>query len=377
MPANDYTYSTERLRLSVLDERDAKAVLDYYRHNRDFHQPWFSFRAKSVFTLDHQRQQLELEYNAFLNGRALPLYLFAANEPGQIIGRVAFTNIIRGSFQSCFLGYSLAERSVGHGYAFEAISAALKVIFSDFRLHRVEANIMPHNARSISLAQRLGFRLEGISRRYLEINGRWEDHLRYVKLNEPEFTADADTAEFTGDRIIVRQLDEPDVPAIIKYYERNREWLSEYNPATDPSYLTSAYWQKQIAQQRYILAENTQLDLGLFLPDKPDYLAGMINFSNFEPLPYSSCELGFSVDKLLAGRGIMFEALMLALNYIFSGYGVNRVSARVLPRHEQSLRLLKLLGFQTEGSLRQGVKLHDSFETVSLLSLLSEDFAKN
>ncbi|NLC83765.1 MAG: GNAT family N-acetyltransferase [Ruminococcaceae bacterium] len=377
MAANEYSYQTDRLRLSVLDERDAQAVLDYYNHNRDFHQLWFSFRGKSVFTLDHQRQQLGLEYNAFLSGRSLPLYVFATNDPGRIIGRVAFTNIIRGSFQSCFLGYSLAEQSVGHGYAFEAITAALNVIFSDFRLHRVEANIMPHNARSISLAQRLGFRLEGISRRYLEINGRWEDHLRYVRLNEPEFVTTSEVAELKGERIIVRQLDEPDIPAIIKYYERNREWLSQFNPATDPSFLTSAYWQKQVAQQRCMLTENVQLDLGIFLPDKPDYLAGMISFSNFEPLPYSTCELGFSIDKLLAGRGFMFEALLLALNYIFAGYGVNKVNARVLPRHEQSLRLLNLLGFQTEGSLRQEIKLHDKFETVSLLSLLSEEFAVN
>ncbi len=374
MSVSDYTYRTERLTLSVLNDSDAQIVLDYYRRNKDFHQPWFSFRTKSVFTLDHQRQQLANEFSAFLNGQALPLYLFATSDPGRIIGRVAFTNIIRGSFQSCFLGYNLAEESVGHGYAQEAITAALGVIFSDFRLHRVEANIMPHNARSISLAKRLGFCLEGISRRYLEINGHWEDHLRFVRLNEPEFTAAADIAELTGERIIVRQIDQPDIPAVISYFERNMDWFSRFNPETDPALLTAAYWQRQIASQRYMLTENVQLDLGVFLREKPEHLVGIIGFSGFEPFPYSACELSFSVDKPMSGQGIMLESLLLALNYVFEGYGVNRITARVHPDNAQSLRLLQMLGFQIEGHLRQGIRLRDGFETVSLLSLLNEDF---
>jgi ribosomal-protein-alanine N-acetyltransferase len=155
-----FIYHTDRLLLKVLNETGARAVLSYYLRNRPFHQPFFATRDESVFTLAHQKRILAADYRDFVAGRALHLYIFLKDNEQRMIGRIAFSNIVRGCFHSCFMGYHLDEQSQGFGYACEAARAALKIMFEDFGLHRIEANIMPRNSRSISLVQRLGFELE-------------------------------------------------------------------------------------------------------------------------------------------------------------------------------------------------------------------------
>jgi ribosomal-protein-alanine N-acetyltransferase len=173
---------TPRLLLRLLDEHEASAVLDYYRRNRVFHQIWFPARSDSVFTLKQQQLNLASERADYLAGRAVPFWLACRADPERIIGRLAFTQIVHGAFQSAFLAYHLDEACQGSGLACEAGQAAIPRLFEDFGLHRLEANIMPRNHRSIALAERLGFELEGMSTRYLKINGIWEDHLHYVRL---------------------------------------------------------------------------------------------------------------------------------------------------------------------------------------------------
>jgi len=112
------------------------------------------------------------------------LFLFDRDDPGEIIGSVTFSNIVRGAFQSCYLGYRLDETRVGTGLMREALIAAIRYMFQMEGLHRIEANVMPHNDRSVRLLQRLGFRNEGRAQRYLNIQGRWEDHDHYVMLAE-------------------------------------------------------------------------------------------------------------------------------------------------------------------------------------------------
>lgn len=95
---------------------------------------------------------------------------------GRIVGAISLGGILRGPLNSCFVGYWLAQDAVGRGIMSRAIRLALDFAFRTLRLHRVEANIMPHNARSKATVSRLGFRFEGLALRYLQIAGRYEDH---------------------------------------------------------------------------------------------------------------------------------------------------------------------------------------------------------
>jgi hypothetical protein len=93
---------------------------------------------------------------------------------------VILSQIVRGAFQSAYLGYYANADHAGKGLMSEAMELILDLSFGPLALHRLEANIQPGNAPSIALARRAGFRLEGYSPRYLLIGGRWRDHERYA-----------------------------------------------------------------------------------------------------------------------------------------------------------------------------------------------------
>lgn len=76
------------------------------------------------------------------------------------------------------------ERWVDQGYMTEAVARVARIAFQELRLHRIEANIMPWNKRSLRVAEKCGFVGEGVSRAYLRINGKWEDHVHMVLLND-------------------------------------------------------------------------------------------------------------------------------------------------------------------------------------------------
>jgi ribosomal-protein-alanine N-acetyltransferase len=111
-------------------------------------------------------------------------FLVFRREDNALVGVYNFSEIVRGAFQSAFLGYFAFAPLAGQGLMSEGLAAALDIAFRKLRLHRVEVNIQPSNARSLALATRLGFTREGYSRRYVKISGRWRDHVRFAMLAE-------------------------------------------------------------------------------------------------------------------------------------------------------------------------------------------------
>lgn len=101
-----------------------------------------------------------------------------------ILGSINLSQIVRGLFQSAYLGYHIGADFAGQGYMTEAIALTLRYAFTELKLHRLEANIQPGNLASIALVKRAGFVREGFSRRYLKICGRWRDHERWAILAE-------------------------------------------------------------------------------------------------------------------------------------------------------------------------------------------------
>ena len=293
---------TRRLQLRILNENSAAAVLDYYAQNRSFHQPWFASRGDEIFTIRQQKANLAVEHADFLAGRALPFWLSHQDAPERIIGRFAFTSIVHGCFNSCFVAYHLDQSCQGTGLAYEAGQAAIAALFGDFGLHRVEANIMPANLRSIALAERLGFRLEGLSPRYLQINGQWEDHLHYVRLADSDPAPEEKPLLEFGD-LLIRPLRSDDVPLAMQYYQRNQDQIGAWNPAPAAKLYDSAAWHRLFAENRLDESAGRRLDLGIFYKDRPKWLAGTIECKNITPLPFSSCEIGYSIDRLLSEIG--------------------------------------------------------------------------
>jgi len=111
-------------------------------------------------------------------------FLICRRADGVIVGKINLFNIIQRGLQSGCIGYLIGKAHAEQGYATEALQLMLRFAFRKVKLHRVEANIQPHNAASIALVRRARFSCEGLSRRYVKIGGRWRDHERWALLAE-------------------------------------------------------------------------------------------------------------------------------------------------------------------------------------------------
>lgn len=122
------------------------------------------------------------EYRLYLKERQGPrcYKYFVCDDAGQLCGVLNLSEVVRGSFQSAYLGYYALAPHAGKGFMSAGLSLVLDLAFGDLGLHRLEANIQPKNRRSIELVKRAGFRCEGLSPRYLKIAGRWRDHERWA-----------------------------------------------------------------------------------------------------------------------------------------------------------------------------------------------------
>ena len=111
-------------------------------------------------------------------------FLLFRRSDDALMGVFNFSEIVRGAFHSTYLGYFGFLPYARQGYMTDGMALALDIAFRKLKLHRVEVNIQPTNARSLALAERVGFTREGFSRRYVKIAGRWRDHVRYAILAE-------------------------------------------------------------------------------------------------------------------------------------------------------------------------------------------------
>lgn len=126
-------------------------------------------------------------YAAYLDRSAredFACFLVRHRDCGALVGFVNINNIVRGAFQSGYLGYAGFSSHAGQGLMTGGVAAVVTTGFTGLGLHRLEANIQPGNARSIGLVRRLGFRREGMSPHYLMVDGQWRDHERWAILAE-------------------------------------------------------------------------------------------------------------------------------------------------------------------------------------------------
>ena len=160
-----------RVGLRVLAREDRAEFLALARESHRLHRPW-TYPPERADQFDELYSRSRRE--DFLCLIAIHV------ETGAMTGVFTISQIVRGAFQSAYLGYYAREEFAGQGLMREALEQVLDHAFGVLGLHRIEANIQPGNAPSIALARRAGFRLEGFSPRYLLIGGQWRDHERYA-----------------------------------------------------------------------------------------------------------------------------------------------------------------------------------------------------
>lgn len=174
---------TENLRLSVLRKSEAQRTAAYFLNNREFHKPFAQTHTDEYFTAATQKKYLIFDCNSFLEGTLVPFWI-TMKGTNEIIGRVSFFNFAFGGMMSCAVGYHLDKDHTGKGYMTEALRGALAFIFDEYKMHRVEAFIVPENEPSLNLVKRAGFHYEGKRVSYMHINGRYRDHEAFYILED-------------------------------------------------------------------------------------------------------------------------------------------------------------------------------------------------
>lgn len=181
-----------RILLRPLTVSDFEQWQEVRRRNVEWLTKWEPARIPGQPDVVEDRDAFAVRCSARQRERQLGTgYGFGIFVDGEFAGEINLSSVQRGPFQSAYVGYWIDEKQAGNGYVPEAVVLLAKFVFEELRLHRMQIAIIPRNGASRRVVEKLHLREEGVAERYLEINGSWEDHIRYAMTAE-EWEARAD-----------------------------------------------------------------------------------------------------------------------------------------------------------------------------------------
>ena len=165
----------------LISPADAPALASLVRTNREFLAPWEPLRGEDYFTVAGQRADVEVALARYADGTSLPWVI--VDDDGAIAGRITLNGIVRGSFQSCSVGYWVSQAAGGRGVATAALREVKAAAFGELGLHRIQAETLLDNVASQQVLRRNGFTRIGLAPTYLKIAGSWQDCILYQVIN--------------------------------------------------------------------------------------------------------------------------------------------------------------------------------------------------
>lgn len=167
--------------LRPLTPSDFRAWSEVRQRNDEWLTPWEPRRPSSPFDPTTNREAFEIRCRARDRDRnAGTGFAFGVFVDHRFAGEMNLNNVLRGALQSATIGYWIDRHHAGQSYTSEAVVVLARFAFEFLLLHRLEICIVPRNRNSHRVMEKLGIRDEGVALRYLEINGTWEDHVRYA-----------------------------------------------------------------------------------------------------------------------------------------------------------------------------------------------------
>ena len=173
--------NTERCYLRLPNLNDFESWVNLRKKSEDFLSKWEPERDRNFYSMTLFRSRVKWAKKKFNEKKVIHAFIFRRDD-GLLIGAVTLDNVRRGAAQSGSIGYWLGEPFQKKGYMFEAVQALVFYVFKNFDLSRLEAATLPENQASRSLLERVGFKYEGVSQSYLQISGRWRNHVMYALL---------------------------------------------------------------------------------------------------------------------------------------------------------------------------------------------------
>ena len=158
----------------------AEVILAYHKKNENHFNPTSPEKPQDFFTREFWQKKIWESRKAWQEETAFRFIFMQKDsdfESGPILGTINFTQVFRGPFQACFLGYGIDGERQGQGLTTEALKAAIQWLFKEKNLHRIMANHLLDNIASEKVLEKLGFQKEGLAKDYLFIDGQWRDHI--------------------------------------------------------------------------------------------------------------------------------------------------------------------------------------------------------
>jgi ribosomal-protein-alanine N-acetyltransferase len=167
------------VQLRLLRRDDGARLAAAYERNRDHLEPWEPARPTAFYTAAYHAERIPVLLLEHSSGRAVPLVL---ESDGEIVGRLTVSDVVRGAFCNGHLGYWVDARIAGRGVMTAAVRAVADHARDDLGLHRLQAATLLHNVSSQRVLERAGFERIGVAPKYLQIAGRWQDHLLFQRI---------------------------------------------------------------------------------------------------------------------------------------------------------------------------------------------------
>lgn len=164
----------------LVKQRDARIIQNELLSNRGWLRPWEATSPDGPVSFD-MRSGIRRLLQQYRDGGGIPLVM---EYNGEITGQLNVWGIARGSLASATIGYWVSERFAGLGITPTSVALATDLCFREMRLHRMEICIRPENVASLRVVEKLGFRYEGLRRRYIHIAGDWRDHYVFALVRE-------------------------------------------------------------------------------------------------------------------------------------------------------------------------------------------------
>ena len=172
---------TARLSLRLPEHRDFREWAKLRHESKAFLSPWEPIWAADHLSRASFTNRVYWSQRAVKNGNAVPLFVFH-KEAGQLVGAITLDNIRRGPSQVGTIGYWVGQQYARQGFMSEAIIAMVAHAFGALDLSRVESACLPDNLASRGVLEKAGFKYEGVAQSYIQINGRWRNHVLYAAL---------------------------------------------------------------------------------------------------------------------------------------------------------------------------------------------------
>ena len=173
----------------------------------------------------------------------------------------------------------------------------------------------------------------------------------------------------TTQRLFLKLASQEDIPQIIKYYIKNKSYLTPFYPMWPVDFFTEEYWQNQVESHSREFINDLSIKLFIFPVTDPTIIIGNLNFSNFVRSSAQFCNVGYSLAEAEQGKGYMTEALKAAIQYTFQELNIHRIMANYMPHNQRSGNLLKRLGFVVEGYAKDYLLINGKWEDHILTSL--------